>query len=114
MEAGRAPDMSWVVLYGLQDGQNLSPAPSGPRGVIPGALARRFSRLASEPGIHNPQGVWWMRSVATAGEGRRRKMTDLWAQVRALRNWLHDGALPLWWELGAGRGRGGFQEAIGL
>src|ERR1700730_1918656 len=30
-----------------------------PLGVIPGR-ASRFSRLASEPGIHNPRGLWWM------------------------------------------------------
>ena len=41
-------------------------------------------------------------------------MTDLSAQVHALRSWLLDGALPLWWELGADRDRGGFHEAIGL
>lgn len=41
-------------------------------------------------------------------------MTNLSAQVHALRNWLLDGALPLWWDLGADRDRGGFHEAIDL
>jgi len=39
-------------------------------------------------------------------------MTDIAAQVHALRSWLLDGALPLWWDLGADRDRGGFHEAI--
>src|SRR6202023_3015528 len=79
-----------------------------------GALASRFSRLASEPGIHNPQGVWWMRRCRKGRTRAKAQMTDLSAQVHALRNWLLDGALPLWWELGADRDRGGFHEAIDL
>jgi len=36
------------------------------------------------------------------------------AQAAALRRWLFDVALPLWWEVGADRERGGFHEAIDL
>src|SRR3954454_3833614 len=36
------------------------------------------------------------------------------AQAAALRDWLFDRALPLWWEVGADRVRGGFHEAIDL
>lgn len=40
------------------------------------------------------------------------------ANIRALRdrlkNWLFDHALPLWWEVGADRARGGFFERISL
>jgi mannose/cellobiose epimerase-like protein (N-acyl-D-glucosamine 2-epimerase family) len=41
-------------------------------------------------------------------------MSEL-AQVKAeLDRWLFDHALPLWWEVGADRERGGFFESIGL
>jgi mannose/cellobiose epimerase-like protein (N-acyl-D-glucosamine 2-epimerase family)/glycosyltransferase involved in cell wall biosynthesis len=36
------------------------------------------------------------------------------AQAMALRDWLFDCALPLWWEVGADRACGGFHEAIDL
>jgi mannose/cellobiose epimerase-like protein (N-acyl-D-glucosamine 2-epimerase family) len=36
------------------------------------------------------------------------------AEAAALRRWLFDVALPLWWEVGADRERGGFHEAIDL
>jgi mannose/cellobiose epimerase-like protein (N-acyl-D-glucosamine 2-epimerase family) len=35
-------------------------------------------------------------------------------EAAALRSWLFDYALPLWWEVGADRDRGGFHEAIDL
>ena len=35
-------------------------------------------------------------------------------EAAALRGWLFDCALPLWWEVGADRDRGGFHEAIDL
>jgi mannose/cellobiose epimerase-like protein (N-acyl-D-glucosamine 2-epimerase family)/glycosyltransferase involved in cell wall biosynthesis len=36
------------------------------------------------------------------------------SEAAALRRWLMDVALPLWWEVGADRERGGFHEAIEL
>jgi mannose/cellobiose epimerase-like protein (N-acyl-D-glucosamine 2-epimerase family)/glycosyltransferase involved in cell wall biosynthesis len=42
------------------------------------------------------------------------RMNDLVTEVAALRRWLFLEALPLWWELGADRTRGGFREAIDL
>ena len=41
-------------------------------------------------------------------------MNDLVAQTQALRRWLFEQALPLWWEVGADRLRGGFHEQISL
>ena len=41
-------------------------------------------------------------------------MNRIAVEAAALRNWLFDRALPLWWELGADRDRGGFHEAIDL
>ncbi len=41
-------------------------------------------------------------------------MSTLSAEVRSLKTWLFDAALPLWWEVGADRLRGGFHEAIDL
>ena len=41
-------------------------------------------------------------------------MTDLRDAANGLRRWLLDQALPLWWEVGADRERGGFHEAIDL
>jgi mannose/cellobiose epimerase-like protein (N-acyl-D-glucosamine 2-epimerase family)/glycosyltransferase involved in cell wall biosynthesis len=41
-------------------------------------------------------------------------MNHVAAQSMALRDWLFDCALPLWWEVGADRARGGFHEAIDL
>ena len=41
-------------------------------------------------------------------------MNDLRHEASALRRWLFDAALPLWWEVGADRARGGFHEAINL
>jgi mannose-6-phosphate isomerase len=41
-------------------------------------------------------------------------MNHVAAQAVALRDWLFDCALPLWWEVGADRARGGFHEAIDL
>jgi hypothetical protein len=38
-----------------------------PLGVFPGRRQVGFADLASEPGIHNPQRVWWMRRLATGG-----------------------------------------------
>jgi mannose/cellobiose epimerase-like protein (N-acyl-D-glucosamine 2-epimerase family)/glycosyltransferase involved in cell wall biosynthesis len=40
--------------------------------------------------------------------------SDIAAEGAALTRWLFDAALPLWWELGADRVRGGFHEAISL
>ena len=40
--------------------------------------------------------------------------SDIAAEAAALTRWLFDAALPLWWELGADRVRGGFHEAISL
>jgi mannose/cellobiose epimerase-like protein (N-acyl-D-glucosamine 2-epimerase family) len=39
-------------------------------------------------------------------------MSDLAGETTALRRWLFEVALPLWWKLGADRDRGGFHEAI--
>jgi mannose/cellobiose epimerase-like protein (N-acyl-D-glucosamine 2-epimerase family) len=41
-------------------------------------------------------------------------MSDLAGEAAALRRWLFDVALPLWWEVGADRIDGGFHEAIDL
>ena len=41
-------------------------------------------------------------------------MSDVAAEAAALKRWLFDAALPLWWERGADRIRGGFHEAISL
>jgi len=41
-------------------------------------------------------------------------MSALITEAAALRRWLFDAALPLWWKLAADRNRGGFHEAIGL
>jgi mannose/cellobiose epimerase-like protein (N-acyl-D-glucosamine 2-epimerase family)/glycosyltransferase involved in cell wall biosynthesis len=41
-------------------------------------------------------------------------MNHVAAEAAALRDWLFDCALPLWWEVGADRSRGGFHEAIDL
>lgn len=41
-------------------------------------------------------------------------MSDLAGEAAALRRWLFDIALPLWWEVGADRVGGGFHEAIDL
>ena len=38
----------------------------------------------------------------------------LTGEARKLKAWLFDAALPLWWEVGADRFRGGFHEAIDL
>jgi len=39
-------------------------------------------------------------------------MSDLVGEAAALKHWLFDVALPLWWEHGADHSRGGFHEAI--
>ena len=41
-------------------------------------------------------------------------MNDLGSEAAALKHWLFDVALPLWWEHGADHSRGGFHEAIDL
>jgi mannose/cellobiose epimerase-like protein (N-acyl-D-glucosamine 2-epimerase family) len=41
-------------------------------------------------------------------------MSALTGEARKLKTWLFDAALPLWWEVGADRVRGGFHEAIDL
>jgi mannose/cellobiose epimerase-like protein (N-acyl-D-glucosamine 2-epimerase family)/glycosyltransferase involved in cell wall biosynthesis len=41
-------------------------------------------------------------------------MSEAVREAAALRHWLIDVALPLWWELGADHARGGFHEAIDL
>jgi len=41
-------------------------------------------------------------------------MSGLAGEAAALRQWLFDTALPLWWEVGADRVGGGFHEAIEL
>jgi mannose/cellobiose epimerase-like protein (N-acyl-D-glucosamine 2-epimerase family) len=41
-------------------------------------------------------------------------MSDAVSQATALRRWLFDSALPLWWEVAADRSQGGFHEAIDL
>jgi mannose/cellobiose epimerase-like protein (N-acyl-D-glucosamine 2-epimerase family)/glycosyltransferase involved in cell wall biosynthesis len=41
-------------------------------------------------------------------------MRDVVSDAAALRRWLFDDALPLWWKDGADRVRGGFHEAIEL
>jgi mannose/cellobiose epimerase-like protein (N-acyl-D-glucosamine 2-epimerase family)/glycosyltransferase involved in cell wall biosynthesis len=41
-------------------------------------------------------------------------MNELVSEATALRRWLFDAALPLWWKVAADRSRGGFGEAIDL
>jgi mannose/cellobiose epimerase-like protein (N-acyl-D-glucosamine 2-epimerase family) len=41
-------------------------------------------------------------------------MSDVASEAAALKRWLFDVALPLWWEQGADRVHGGFHEAISL
>src|SRR5262245_10173201 len=41
-------------------------------------------------------------------------MSDVAREAKALRRWLFEVALPLWWEVGADHLRGGFHEAISL
>jgi mannose/cellobiose epimerase-like protein (N-acyl-D-glucosamine 2-epimerase family) len=41
-------------------------------------------------------------------------MNELAREARALRDWLFEAALPLWWAVGADRVGGGFHEAIDL
>ena len=41
-------------------------------------------------------------------------MSDVANEGAALKRWLFDVALPLWWEDGADRIQGGFHEAISL
>jgi mannose-6-phosphate isomerase len=41
-------------------------------------------------------------------------MSDASKEAAALRRWLLDVALPLWWDVGADRAGGGFHEAIAL
>jgi mannose/cellobiose epimerase-like protein (N-acyl-D-glucosamine 2-epimerase family)/glycosyltransferase involved in cell wall biosynthesis len=41
-------------------------------------------------------------------------MSDVASEAAALKGWLFDVALPLWWKEGADRFGGGFHEAIGL
>src|SRR5439155_23429205 len=41
-------------------------------------------------------------------------MSDVASEAAALKRWLFDVALPLWWQHGADRVRGGFHEAISL
>jgi mannose/cellobiose epimerase-like protein (N-acyl-D-glucosamine 2-epimerase family)/glycosyltransferase involved in cell wall biosynthesis len=41
-------------------------------------------------------------------------MSDVASEATALKRWLFDVALPLWWKDGADRVRGGFHEAISL
>jgi mannose/cellobiose epimerase-like protein (N-acyl-D-glucosamine 2-epimerase family) len=41
-------------------------------------------------------------------------MKDVVAEAQALRGWLFEEALPLWWDIGADRLGGGFHEQIGL
>jgi mannose/cellobiose epimerase-like protein (N-acyl-D-glucosamine 2-epimerase family)/glycosyltransferase involved in cell wall biosynthesis len=41
-------------------------------------------------------------------------MSDVASEASAFKRWLFDVALPLWWEDGADRVRGGFHEAIDL
>src|SRR5579863_6245419 len=49
-----------------------------------------------------------------AGAKRSCRMSDLAGEAAALRRWLFDVALPLWWTVGADRENGGFHEAIDL
>ena len=41
-------------------------------------------------------------------------MSDAVSEAAALKRWLFDVTLPLWWEYGADRIQGGFHEAISL
>jgi mannose/cellobiose epimerase-like protein (N-acyl-D-glucosamine 2-epimerase family) len=41
-------------------------------------------------------------------------MSDLRSLASELQSWLFESALPLWWQVGADRIRGGFHEKIGL
>jgi mannose/cellobiose epimerase-like protein (N-acyl-D-glucosamine 2-epimerase family)/glycosyltransferase involved in cell wall biosynthesis len=50
------------------------------------------------------------RKIAAEDTG----MSDTTARAQALQSWLFECALPLWWDLGADRARGGFHEAIDL
>src|SRR5262249_39551720 len=47
------------------------------------------------------------RQAASDPSGRMNEMVD---EAAALRRWLLLDALPLWWEVGADRSRGGFYE----
>ena len=42
------------------------------------------------------------------------RMSDFASEAAALRHWLFEAALPLWWEIGGDRRGGGFHEAIDL
>ena len=42
------------------------------------------------------------------------RMNDVLTEAAALKRWMFLDALPLWWEVGADRARGGFHEAIDL
>jgi hypothetical protein len=42
------------------------------------------------------------------------RMNDMATEAAALRRWLFQEALPLWWAVGADRDHGGFHEAINL
>src|SRR5437667_12692803 len=55
-----------------------------------------------------------MSSAANTGGPRAAPMNAVVAEAQALRDWLFGCALPLWWEVGADRVRGGFHEAIDL
>jgi mannose-6-phosphate isomerase len=62
------------------------------------------------PTVKNPTGriaADAARAAAAAGS-----LEDVRAQTQALRRWLFDHALPLWWEIGADRSLGGFHERI--
>jgi mannose/cellobiose epimerase-like protein (N-acyl-D-glucosamine 2-epimerase family)/glycosyltransferase involved in cell wall biosynthesis len=50
----------------------------------------------------------------TASSGAGGRMSELVTEATALRRWLFIEALPLWWEAGADRKRGGFHDAISL
>jgi mannose/cellobiose epimerase-like protein (N-acyl-D-glucosamine 2-epimerase family)/glycosyltransferase involved in cell wall biosynthesis len=52
----------------------------------------------------------WQRLSTIEAE----RMTELATEASALRRWLFETALPLWWGVAADQSRGGFHEAIDL
>jgi mannose/cellobiose epimerase-like protein (N-acyl-D-glucosamine 2-epimerase family) len=54
------------------------------------------------------------RSIKPFAVTDRDPMSEAASEAEALRRWLFEAALPLWWEIGADRAGGGFHEQIGL
>jgi mannose/cellobiose epimerase-like protein (N-acyl-D-glucosamine 2-epimerase family)/glycosyltransferase involved in cell wall biosynthesis len=86
----------------------------------PGEQTARFGTWFVEYKTGNANSRLRMTSIGARGMeprvlARRNSGTkEVAAETVALRNWLFGCALPLWWEVGADRARGGFHEAIDL